>query len=66
MYNLLEEAARIDPIPGNAGGSYLTMRSKSGLIFGVINVSEIERFGPRAVFTYSDAPDRRKLWHCLQ
>lgn len=35
MYKLLEEAAIRAPVDGNAGGSYLTMRSKHGLIFGV-------------------------------
>ena len=34
MYELLQAAAVRAPVDGNAGGSYLTMRSKSGLIFG--------------------------------
>ncbi|KAL8279184.1 hypothetical protein RQP46_008440 [Phenoliferia psychrophenolica] len=38
MYHMLEEISKESPVAGNAGGSYLTMRSKSGLIFGVINV----------------------------
>ncbi|KAF8237060.1 urea transporter [Tricholoma matsutake] len=38
MHRLLTEAAATHPIPGNAHGSYLTMRSKNGLIFGVINI----------------------------
>lgn len=38
MYDMLKEAAIKKPVSGNAGGSYLTMRSKSGLIFGVINI----------------------------
>lgn len=38
MYDQLEAIAKEHPIAGNAGGSYLTMRSKSGLIFGVINI----------------------------
>ncbi|KAK4702934.1 urea-proton symporter, partial [Phenoliferia sp. Uapishka_3] len=38
MYAQLEAIAKENPIAGNAGGSYLTMRSKSGLIFGVINI----------------------------
>jgi urea-proton symporter len=38
MHELLTEAAAKAPVPGNAGGSYLTMRSKNGLIFGVINI----------------------------
>lgn len=35
MHELLSAAP---PVAGNAGGSYLTMRSKNGLIFGVINI----------------------------
>ncbi|KAH9950736.1 urea transporter [Amylocystis lapponica] len=38
MHALLTKAAAEAPVAGNAGGSYLTMRSKNGLIFGVINV----------------------------
>ncbi|KAI0777651.1 urea transporter [Trametes elegans] len=38
MYDLLSKASEAAPVSGNAHGSYLTMRSKNGLIFGVINV----------------------------
>ncbi|PCH38961.1 Na+/solute symporter [Wolfiporia cocos MD-104 SS10] len=38
MHALLTKAAAEAPVSGNAHGSYLTMRSKNGLIFGVINV----------------------------
>jgi len=38
MHELLVKAAAATPVEGNAGGSYLTMRSKNGLIFGIINV----------------------------
>ncbi|TFK64544.1 urea transporter [Pluteus cervinus] len=38
MYDLLTAASIAAPVPGNAHGSYLTMRSKNGLIFGVINI----------------------------
>lgn len=38
MHELLVKAAATNPVSGNAGGSYLTMRSLNGLIFGVINV----------------------------
>ncbi|WWC67841.1 uncharacterized protein I206_101758 [Kwoniella pini CBS 10737] len=38
MWDLLAQAAEEKPIAGNAHGSYLTMRSKSGLIFGVLNI----------------------------
>lgn len=40
MWELLNAVSAVHPIEGNAEGSYLTMRSKSGLIFGVINVSK--------------------------
>jgi hypothetical protein len=35
---MLSVATQENPVSGNAHGSYLTMRSKNGLIFGVINV----------------------------
>lgn len=38
MWTMLQTAAQRHPISGNAEGSYLTMRSKSGLIFGVLNI----------------------------
>ncbi|KAI0765008.1 urea transporter [Fomes fomentarius] len=38
MHALLTKAAADQPVAGNAHGSYITMRSKNGLIFGVINV----------------------------
>ena len=38
MWNLLQAQSAISPVDGNAQGSYVTMRSKGGLIFGVINV----------------------------
>ncbi|KAG5341105.1 hypothetical protein C0989_011558 [Termitomyces sp. Mn162] len=38
MHRLLTAASAASPVPGNAHGSYLTMRSKNGLIFGVINL----------------------------
>lgn len=38
MHDLLVAAAEAKPVSGNAHGSYLTMRSKNGLIFGVINI----------------------------
>jgi urea-proton symporter len=34
MHELLTAAAESNPVPGNAHGSYLTMRSKNGIIFG--------------------------------
>ncbi|KAK0450295.1 urea transporter [Desarmillaria tabescens] len=38
MYELLTSAAASHPVSGNAHGSYVTLRSKNGLIFGVINI----------------------------
>lgn len=38
MHELLTVAATSRPVSGNAHGSYMTMRSRNGLIFGVINV----------------------------
>ncbi|KAL4252377.1 sodium:solute symporter (SSF) family protein [Abortiporus biennis] len=38
MHALLAAASEAAPVSGNAHGSYVTMRSKNGLIFGVINV----------------------------
>ncbi|GME45427.1 Urea active transporter protein [Neofusicoccum parvum] len=38
VYDLLKEASALHPVAGNAQGSYLTMRSKEGIIFFVINI----------------------------
>lgn len=38
VYDLLVAATERHPVEGNAGGSYLTMRSKEGIIFFVINI----------------------------
>ena len=38
VWELLREASIDTPVEGNAQGSYLTMRSKSGLFFGVLNI----------------------------
>ena len=38
VWNALQEAAAAHPVKGNAGGSYLTMRSQEGAIFFVINL----------------------------
>ena len=38
VYDLLVKAAEAHPVEGNAGGSYLTMRSREGAIFFVINI----------------------------
>lgn len=38
VYDLLATAAKDHPVAGNAQGSYLTMRSKEGAIFFVINI----------------------------
>ena len=38
MYELLEQAAIRHPVEGNHEGSYLTMASSQGLMFGIINL----------------------------
>ncbi|MCJ1479565.1 hypothetical protein MMC13_008251 [Lambiella insularis] len=38
VYDLLTQAAKAHPVSGNAEGSYLTMQSKEGAIFFVINI----------------------------
>ena len=38
VFDLLVKAAADHPVDGNSGGSYLTMRSKEGAIFFVINI----------------------------
>ena len=38
VYDALVAASRLHPVEGNAQGSYLTMRSKEGGIFWVINL----------------------------
>ena len=38
VYDLLMAAAERHPVDGNAGGSYLTMQSREGAIFFVINI----------------------------
>ena len=38
VYDLLVQAAKNHPVEGNAEGSYLTMRSKEGAVFFVINI----------------------------
>jgi len=38
VWDLLQIAAKRHPVEGNAEGSYLTMRSKEGVIFFVINI----------------------------
>jgi SSS family transporter len=43
VYDLLVNASRMHPVDGNAEGSYLTMRSREGAIFFVINI--IGNFG---------------------
>lgn len=38
VYDLLVQAAKAHPVEGNTDGSYLTMHSKEGAIFFVINI----------------------------
>ncbi|KAJ5707425.1 hypothetical protein N7488_007226 [Penicillium malachiteum] len=37
LYDLLKAAAERHPVPGNQGGTYLTMTSKSGILFGILH-----------------------------
>lgn len=34
MYDLLKKAADLAPVAGNAAGSYMTMKSNGGILFG--------------------------------
>ncbi|KAG0370430.1 hypothetical protein BGZ54_006323 [Gamsiella multidivaricata] len=38
MYELLQQTASLHPVDGNHEGSYLTMASSQGLMFGIINL----------------------------
>lgn len=38
MYDLLVNAGHATPVPGNQGGSYLTMKSNQGLVFGAATI----------------------------
>ena len=38
VYDLLVQASQAHPVAGNQDGSYLTMRSKEGAVFFVINI----------------------------
>ena len=38
MYDKLVQAAKINPVEGNAAGAFLTMASAGGLMFGIINI----------------------------
>ncbi|KAJ5621412.1 hypothetical protein N7528_006195 [Penicillium herquei] len=37
LYDLLKAAAERHPVSGNQGGTYLTMTSKSGILFGILH-----------------------------
>ncbi|KAJ3559679.1 hypothetical protein NM688_g203 [Phlebia brevispora] len=38
LYDLLVEAAKETPVSGNEGGSYLTMKSNQGMVFGAATI----------------------------
>lgn len=61
MYDLLVLAAERAPVAGNAGGSYLTLRSKSGLIFGIL----VRLAEPKEVSWVADAFDPQNLCTCF-
>ena len=55
VWELLVEAAKRHPVSGNAEGSYLTMQSREGAIFFVINI--VGNFGwtrPLSAWVSSD------------
>lgn len=54
VWELLNEAARRHPVAGNTGGSDLTMRSKEGAIFFVINI--VGNFGTKSAVLYTSHP----------
>ncbi|KAJ7132212.1 Na+/solute symporter [Mycena epipterygia] len=39
MWDLLQQSAITDPVAGNAGGSYVTMRSNSGIVFAACTIA---------------------------
>ena len=43
VWDLLTKLSERYPVDGNKGGSYLTMLSKGGFVFGIINI--IGNFG---------------------
>lgn len=55
VYDLLVEAGKRHPVEGNAKGSYLTMRSREGAIFFVINI--VGNFG--TVFCDNGKPSHK-------
>lgn len=60
VFDLLVKAAATHPVEGNAGGSYLTMRSKEGAIFFVINI--VGNFGT----VFCDNGCKLPAWHILE
>lgn len=58
VYDLLVEAATAHPVDGNKDGSYLTMQSREGAIFFVINI--VGNFG--TVFLDSAWPTKLLFW----
>lgn len=38
MYELLQQAAKEAPVVGNQDGSYLTMKSNQGMVFGAATI----------------------------
>ncbi|WVR04579.1 hypothetical protein IAU60_001587 [Kwoniella sp. DSM 27419] len=69
MWELLTHASKVHPVAGNAQGSYLTIRSKSGLIFGVLNivgnfgsVAADQAYWQRAIASDSKTSVKAFLW----
>ena len=57
VWELLQDAAARHPVDGNKGGSYLTMQSREGAIFFVINI--VGNFG--TVFLDNGTPSTKGL-----
>lgn len=64
VYDLLVQAAARHPVPGNKDGSYLTMQSREGAIFFVINIVG-ECLAPSSNHTQRLIRTPRELWDCL-
>ena len=58
VWELLVDASRRHPVEGNAEGSYLTMKSKEGAIFFVINI--VGNFG--TVFLDNGQSQPSPIW----
>ena len=63
VYDALVEAAKTHPVEGNKGGSYLTMQSREGAIFFVINIVGMLSRSHGSLNRVTDLG--RQFWHRL-